>query len=122
MARFRQDFFKHKDPKWRMMEPCALIVLFVTLGMVLPLFFRCTPTQCVIMQGTTKPICPESMAEPVRWVGAWVDGWASQGGGGVGVGWEWDRGPPSPPAPRGDNRGGGGAWGWVVRVGWVWVG
>lgn len=28
-----------------MAEPCALIVIFVTLGMILPLFFPCTPTQ-----------------------------------------------------------------------------
>ena len=43
----------------RMMEPCVLIVLFVTIGTILPLFFPCTPTQCVIIQGESTPICPE---------------------------------------------------------------
>lgn len=59
VMRWRQAFFKGQDVSWRMMEPCAVIVVFVTLGMVLPLFFKCTPTQCVIVQGETTPMCPE---------------------------------------------------------------
>ena len=42
-----------------MAEPLILIALFVTLGTVLPLFFPCTPTQCVIIQGESTPVCPE---------------------------------------------------------------
>lgn len=35
--------------KWkRMIEPCVLVVLYVTGSMVLPLFFPCTPTHCVV--------------------------------------------------------------------------
>jgi hypothetical protein len=49
-----------------MAEPCVLIVLFVTLGMLLPLFFPCTPTQCVVIQGQTKPLCPEGTPERVQ--------------------------------------------------------
>lgn len=45
VARARQEFFKGKPAQWRMAEPCLLIVIFVTLGMMLPLFFPCTPTQ-----------------------------------------------------------------------------
>lgn len=38
--------------KWRRcLEPCAIVVLYVTGSMVLPLFFPCTPTQCVIHGG-----------------------------------------------------------------------
>jgi hypothetical protein len=45
VARARSEFFKGKPARWRMAEPCALIIIFVTLGMILPLFFPCTPTQ-----------------------------------------------------------------------------
>jgi hypothetical protein len=45
VVRARTEFFKGKPAKWRMAEPCLLIVIFVTLGMILPLFFPCTPTQ-----------------------------------------------------------------------------
>jgi hypothetical protein len=38
--------------KWRRcVEPCVLVVVYVTGTMVLPLFFPCTPTQCVTHQG-----------------------------------------------------------------------
>lgn len=38
--------------KWRRcIEPCVLVVIYVTGTMVLPLFFPCTPTKCVIHQG-----------------------------------------------------------------------
>ena len=42
---------------WRMAEPCILMGLFVTAGMLLPLAFPCTPSQCVIEQGETTPVC-----------------------------------------------------------------
>jgi chloride channel 7 len=57
VARLRAELLKTKFQK--MAEPCALIVVFVTIGMVLPLFFPCTPTQCVIIQGESTPVCPE---------------------------------------------------------------
>lgn len=44
VARFRAEFINHSR-RLRMAEPCIVIVLFVTLSMVLPLFFPCTPTQ-----------------------------------------------------------------------------
>lgn len=59
VVRARAEFFRGKPAKWRMAEPCLLIIIFVTLGMILPLFFPCTPTQCVIIQGETKPLCPD---------------------------------------------------------------
>lgn len=34
-----------------MAEPCLLIIIFVTLGMILPLFFPCTPTQARASDG-----------------------------------------------------------------------
>ena len=38
--------------KWRRcVEPCVLVVIYVTGTMVLPLFFPCTPTKCVIHEG-----------------------------------------------------------------------
>jgi chloride channel 7 len=43
----------------RMAEPLVLIAVFVTLSTVLPLFFPCTPTQCVVIQGESTPVCPE---------------------------------------------------------------
>ena len=57
VARFRGEAIKSK--RQRMAEPMVVMAVFVTLGMVLPLFFPCTPTQCVVLQGTMKPICPE---------------------------------------------------------------
>lgn len=45
VVRARAEFFRGKPAKWRMAEPCLLIIIFVTLGMILPLFFPCTPTQ-----------------------------------------------------------------------------
>jgi hypothetical protein len=43
---------------WRMAEPCLLMALFLSAGMALPLAFPCTPSQCVIAQGASKPVCP----------------------------------------------------------------
>jgi len=57
VTRVRAAFLKTKTQ--RMMEPCVLIVLFVTIGTVMPLFFPCTPTQCIIIQGESTPVCPE---------------------------------------------------------------
>jgi len=38
--------------KWhRLVEPCVLVVIYVTGTMVLPLFFPCTPTKCVVYEG-----------------------------------------------------------------------
>lgn len=46
VARLRQAFMQG-NKRWQIMEPCILIGAFVVLGMLLPLFFPCTPTQCV---------------------------------------------------------------------------
>ncbi|KAL4443355.1 hypothetical protein ABPG75_011092 [Micractinium tetrahymenae] len=66
VARARQEFFKGRPAQWRMAEPCLLIVIFVTLGMMLPLFFPCTPTQCVIIQGETTPLCPDGTPDQIK--------------------------------------------------------
>lgn len=57
VSRMRAALLTTKRAK--MLEPCVLIVVFVTLGMILPLFFPCNPTQCVIIQGESTPVCPE---------------------------------------------------------------
>ena len=57
VTRMRAALLKSKKAK--MLEPCVLIVVFVTLGTILPLFFPCNPTQCVIIQGESTPVCPE---------------------------------------------------------------
>ena len=57
VTRLRAELLKTKAA--RMAEPCVLILVFVTIGMVLPLFFPCTPTQCIIIQGDSTPVCPE---------------------------------------------------------------
>jgi chloride channel 7 len=57
VTRLRSRFLKTKQAK--LMEPCVLIVVFITIGTILPLFFPCLPTQCVIIQGESKPVCPE---------------------------------------------------------------
>ncbi|KAK9840815.1 hypothetical protein WJX81_006821 [Elliptochloris bilobata] len=51
---------------WRMAEPCLLMGAFVTLGMLLPLAFPCTPTQCYIEQGQTQPVCPPGVSPNVQ--------------------------------------------------------
>lgn len=61
-VRFRAAVI-NPDRRLRIAEPCVLIVVFVTLGMILPLFFSCTPTQCVVLQGETTPICPDGQPE-----------------------------------------------------------
>jgi len=57
VTRMRSELLKTKKAK--MMEPCILIVVFITIGTILPLFFPCVPTQCVIIQGESTPVCPE---------------------------------------------------------------
>lgn len=57
VTRLRAELLRTKFQK--MAEPCVLIVLFVTLGTLLPLFFPCTPTQCIVIQGESTPVCPE---------------------------------------------------------------
>lgn len=57
VTRLRAELLRTKFQK--MAEPCILIILFVTLGTLLPLFFPCTPTQCVVIQGESTPVCPE---------------------------------------------------------------
>ena len=58
-----------KTKRARLLEPCVLIVVFTTLGTILPLFFPCLPTQCVIIQGESKPVCPEGTPPRIqRWV------------------------------------------------------
>jgi chloride channel 7 len=47
IARLRDYFTSHL--KWRRtIEPCVLAALYTTGCMVLPLFFPCTPTTCVV--------------------------------------------------------------------------
>lgn len=50
----------------RMAEPCLIIAVFVTLGMLLPLAFPCTPTSCVMRQGSAAPDCPPGVTTHVR--------------------------------------------------------
>ncbi len=52
--------------KWRMGEPLLIIVVFVSLSMLLPLAFPCTPTNCYIKQGDSKPYCPEGTSSNIR--------------------------------------------------------
>ena len=38
------------DKRRRLLEPVIFVAVFVTLAMILPLFFPCTRTDCVIEQ------------------------------------------------------------------------
>uniref|UniRef100_A0A7R9VET4 Chloride channel protein n=1 Tax=Chlamydomonas euryale TaxID=1486919 RepID=A0A7R9VET4_9CHLO len=50
ISRLRLDLSSHL--KWgRMVEPIVLTVLYTTICMVLPLFFPCTPTECLENDG-----------------------------------------------------------------------
>lgn len=49
---------EQKEKRLSMAEPIAIIVLFTTLGMLLPLFFPCTPTQCIVQKGDAPMHCP----------------------------------------------------------------
>ncbi|KAK9853352.1 hypothetical protein WJX84_009701 [Apatococcus fuscideae] len=51
---------------WMMVEPCVLIGLFVTFGMLLPLAFPCRPTQCYMRPGEDVPICPEGTPDHLQ--------------------------------------------------------
>ena len=47
-----RDALMRGAPRWRRcLEPCVLVAVYVTGSMVLPLFFPCTPTKCVIHEG-----------------------------------------------------------------------
>lgn len=56
VSRFRAEFI-NPNKLFRMAEPCIMIVLFVTLSMVLPLFFPCTPTQVTACACPCSEIC-----------------------------------------------------------------
>ena len=47
-------------------EPLLIIAIFVSLSMLLPLAFPCTPTNCYIKQGDSKPYCPEGTSSNIR--------------------------------------------------------
>lgn len=47
-------------------EPLLIIGVFVSLSMLLPLAFPCTPTNCYIKQGETVPYCPEGTSTNIR--------------------------------------------------------
>ena len=47
-------------------EPLLIIGIFVSLSMLLPLAFPCTPTNCYIKQGDSKPYCPEGTSSNIR--------------------------------------------------------
>lgn len=49
-----------------MAEPCILMAAFVTVCMLLPLGFGCTPTQCYIKPTETKPVCPPGTSGHVQ--------------------------------------------------------
>lgn len=51
---------------WRIAEPCILVALFVTLSLLLPLAFPCTPTHCIIVQGETTPRCPPGESDHMQ--------------------------------------------------------
>lgn len=51
---------------WRMGEPLLIIAIFVSLSMLLPLAFPCTPSNCYIKQGDSKPYCPEGTSSNIR--------------------------------------------------------
>lgn len=43
------------------------MALFVTLGMLLPLAFPCTPTHCTIKPGDTTPTCPPGESQHMQY-------------------------------------------------------
>lgn len=47
-------------------EPLLIIAIFVSLSMLLPLAFPCTPSNCYIKQGDSKPYCPEGTSSNIR--------------------------------------------------------
>lgn len=66
VTRARSEFFKGRPAKWRMAEPCLLIIIFVTLGMILPLFFPCTPTQVRCHPARCRGIAASKGSTPWR--------------------------------------------------------
>lgn len=51
---------------WKMGEPLVIIAIFVSLSMLLPLAFPCTPTNCYIEQGDSRPYCPEGTSSNIK--------------------------------------------------------
>ena len=47
-------------------EPILIIAIFVSLSMLLPLAFPCTPTNCYIEQGGSQPHCPEGTSSNIK--------------------------------------------------------
>lgn len=64
-ARLREAVLT-KNQRLRMAEPMAIIAVFVTLGMLLPLAFPCTPTSCVMREGESEPFCPQGVTSHVK--------------------------------------------------------
>ena len=54
LVRLRDAVFS-KDKRLKLLEPLLIITIFVTLGMLLPLAFPCTPTSCVMREGEARP-------------------------------------------------------------------
>ena len=48
---------------WRVAEPCILVGVFITLSMLLPLAFPCTPTHCILVPGDPTPRCPDGESD-----------------------------------------------------------
>lgn len=65
VARLREAVLTKKSTL-RMAEPCVIMAVFVTLGMLLPLAFPCTPTSCVVREGETEPSCPPGVTTHVK--------------------------------------------------------
>lgn len=64
-ARLREAVFT-KDKRLKILEPLLIISVFVTLGMLLPLAFPCTPTSCVMREGEGQPFCPPGVTTHVK--------------------------------------------------------
>lgn len=64
-ARFREAVLT-KNKRLRMTEPLVIIAVFVTMGMLLPLAFPCTPTSCVMREGESEPSCPPGVTSHVK--------------------------------------------------------
>ena len=67
VARLREAIFT-KDKRLKILEPLVIITVFVSLGMLLPLAFPCTPTSCVIREGESQPYCPPGVTTHVKYV------------------------------------------------------
>ena len=54
------------DRRRRLLEPIIVVGLFVTSAMILPLFFPCTHTDCVIEQVSGEELVSEPYSEPLN--------------------------------------------------------